>query len=185
MAKTEDGEDKARSWFAADAVGSYVAVGGLVIGLVTAIVGVATYYDQSRKDAATREFEAKKPFFERQMTFYVEAMEVVGKIAASESPATEDLDLFWQIYWGRLGSVEDSQVDRAMVLFGDMIKPKLKPQDCLQIASLLLAHCVKSSWARTWQVKLDDPPEFPCTDNSFDRVVKSCQVDMRRKTKPG
>ncbi len=95
------------------------------------------------------------------MTFYVEAMETVGKIATSESPAKEDLDRFWQLYWGRLGSVEDSQVDRAMVLFGNMIEPKLMPQRCLRIASLLLAHCVKSSWARTWQVKLDDPPEYP------------------------
>jgi hypothetical protein len=66
----------------------------------------------------------KKPFFEKQMTFYVDAMETVSKLANSDPTEAGVVDHFWEIYWGRLAAVEDTQVDRAMVIFGKNLTAK-------------------------------------------------------------
>jgi hypothetical protein len=97
-------------------------------------------------------------------------METVSKIATSTSPAKDDVDHFWTIYWGRLGAVEDKNVDRAMVLFGKKLTNK-SSADCLKNNSLLLAHCVKQSWADTWNVNLSPPTELPCNEPSFELVA--------------
>jgi hypothetical protein len=78
-----------------------------------------------------------------------------------------------------MGAVEDRGVDRAMVLFGDKLteREKLKRAGgktmeprCLQLASLVLAHCVKKSWEQTWRVSLGDTPEMPCEESSLAAV---------------
>jgi hypothetical protein len=155
-----------------DYVPAYAAVIGIVVGLTTAIVGVASYREQARKDLATRDFESKKPFFDKQIEFYVDAMETVSKIAVSESPTKDDIVHFWTIYWGRLAAVEDEDVDKAMVIFGKKLDSK-SPAKCLQDNALLLAHCVKKSWENTWKVPLGEPPELPCNAQSF-QIVDRC-----------
>jgi hypothetical protein len=141
-----------------------------LVALVT-IIAVRTYSYQSTKDIENRTFEAKKPFFEKQTAFYVDAMQTVSKIANSTTPSDEDLSHFWQLYWDALAAVEDNRVDRAMVIFGQRLSdtPPASKQ-CLTRLSLLLAHCVQQSWADTWHVRLDKPPELPCTDESFASV---------------
>jgi hypothetical protein len=165
---------KRSSWI--ESAPSYAAAFGIIFGAITAMLGVASYReqvassrDQADKELAARVFEAQKPFFEKQTEFYVEAMETVSKIATSASPAKDDLDHFWALYWGRLAAVEDTNVDHAMVVFGNKLKSGA-PQMCLQQSSLLLAHCVKQSWADTWKVQLSLPPEVPCGDQSFNGV---------------
>ena len=144
-----------------------------VVGVATAVVGVATFRETARKDLDTKNFEAQKPFFEKQIEFYVDAMETVSKIATSTSPAKDDVDHFWTIYWGRLAAVEDAKVDSAMVLFGQKLMNKSSTAECLKKNSLLLAHCVKQSWADTWKVTLGAPAELPCDELSFAQV-KDC-----------
>src|SRR5262245_34000454 len=156
------------------------AVGGVLVAVVTAWLGIETYARDrdarayaANKDLQSRTLEAKKPFYEKQIAFYVDAMNVASKLATSPAPNNDDIELFWQLYWGRLAAVEDTKVDEAMVLFGDLLNAKAGIS-CLRSASLLLAHCVRQSWADTWGVKLGDPPESPCTPESFSGL-KSCK----------
>jgi hypothetical protein len=163
---TDETEEERCSWFGIESAPSYAAIGGVIVGFATALLALASYYSQSNKDIATRILEAKKPFFEKQMAFYVDATETASKIAVSNSPDPDNINHFWQIYWGRLASVEDKDVDRAMVVFGEQIDAKA-PAKCLKNTSLLLAHCIKQSWEATWEVKLAPSPEFPCVNDSF------------------
>src|SRR5262245_10204658 len=101
-------------------------------------------------------------------------MNAVSKIANSSPPTEADLDVFWQLYWGRLGAVEDPKVEQVMVIFGALLKAKAGPA-CLQSASLLLAHCVRQSWSDTWGVDLGKPfVELPCASESF-RSAQNCR----------
>jgi len=87
---------------------SYTAIGGILIAAVTAWVSFANYSSQYKKDVDTRALAAKKPFLDKQMEFYVDAVETASKIATDDVASGEDISHFWKIYWGRLGSVEDS-----------------------------------------------------------------------------
>jgi hypothetical protein len=158
------------SWV--DSLPSFTAIGGILIAAVAAWVSIAAYLETGKKDADTSSRESKKPFFDKQMDFYVDALETVSKIAIAGKPSETDLQHFEQIYWGHLGAVEDRFVDRSMVAFRNRLKGNA-PQQCLEDASLLLAHCVKKSWETTWDVKLGAPPEFPCEEQSF-RTVDEC-----------
>lgn len=176
---TDEVEEERSSWFGIEAAPLYAAIVGALVGLLTAIVAVGTYYYQSTKDIETRTFEAKKPFFEKQTARYVDAMETVSRIAKSTTPSQGDLSHFWQLYWGPLAAVEGIHVDNVMVIFGKRLgdNPPAR-KECLTRISLLLAHCVKQSWSDTWHVPLDRPPELPCTDESFPKSfaeVSACK----------
>lgn len=158
------------SWI--DSLPSYTAIGGILIAALAAYVSIATYLETSKKDADTSSRESKKPFFDKQIEFYADALETASKIAIADKPAETDVQRFEQIYWGRLGAVEDVYVDRAMVAFRKILKSNA-PQYCLKNASLLLAHCVKKSWEITWDVSLGAPPEFPCEEDSF-KAIDQC-----------
>jgi hypothetical protein len=191
LAKTVEVEAESMSWIGLEALTTYLTIGGVVVGLGCVLEGVLTYDEQVEKEAKSRAFEARKPFFERQATFFTEAMQVVGKLATSERPEGEDLDLFWHLYWGRLAAVEGAKVDRAMTVVGKIIGTRSGPgkvsdaawmperRQCLQKASLLLAHCIKASWEQTWNVSLERSLEFPCEEGSF-QAVERCQMSLSR-----
>jgi hypothetical protein len=101
---TDEVEEERSSWI--ESAPSYTAIVSAFVGLVTIIVAFGTYRNQSAKDIETRTFEAKKPFFEKQMALYVDATETVSRIAGSSVPKPEDLTRFWQLYWGPLAAVE-------------------------------------------------------------------------------
>jgi hypothetical protein len=162
----------------AESIASIATVLGIIVALVTAVVGVLSYRATTRNDDAARTLESKKPFYERQIAIYVDAMDAASRIATHGESAPADVDKFEQLFWGRMGAVEDEDVDKAMVLFRTKLAEReeqkqggkpLAPK-CLQLASLLLAHCVKKSWASTWKVTLTDPPELPCGGESFKSI---------------
>jgi hypothetical protein len=166
---TDEIEEDRSSWI--ESAPSFAAIVGALVGLLTVIVAVGTYFDQNGKGIKTRQFEAKKPFFEKQTALYVDAMDTVSRIASSNVPLPADLNHFWQLYWGPLAAVEDKNVDRAMVIVGQHLgenPPATK--ECLTNISLLLAHCVKQSWSDTWLVALEPSPELPCNPESFATV---------------
>lgn len=128
----------------------------LLAVLVTAIFGLVQY-------RATREEEFRKTFWEAQRRVYDEALSAVAAIAAAKNLATTKAQqaTFWSLYWGRMAGVEDWAVERAMIGFGEMLRDKDCDPKCfetpagehhtrLQGAALDVAHCVRSSLARTW-----------------------------------
>jgi hypothetical protein len=67
-----------------ESITSAATVAGIVVGLITAGLGVASYYQTNRNNFEARSFESKKPFFEKQSEFYVDAMETASKIATAK-----------------------------------------------------------------------------------------------------
>jgi hypothetical protein len=164
---TRESEEARASIF--DRATSIATTVGILIGLITAIGTVYNYKIQAEHDLSVRERESKKLFYEKQATLYFKAVDTVGKIANAKSPNKPDIDEFWLLYWGSLGTVEDNAVDEAMVAFGELLN-RNAGRDCLQQASLLLSHCVKKSLEASWNVSLGAPPELPCERASFKEV---------------
>lgn len=191
LEKTVEVEAESMTWIGLESLPTYIALGGVILGLGCALEGVLTFDEQVELEAKSRAFEAKRPFFERQAAFFTEAMQVVGKLATSERPEGEDLDQFWHLYWGRLAAVEGANVDRAMTVIGRIIGTRGAPgkisdaawtperRQCLQKTSLLLAHCIKASWEQTWNVSLQRNLEYPCEEASF-QTVERCQQSLPR-----
>jgi hypothetical protein len=160
-------ERQETSWL--DSLPSFTAIGGILIAAIAAWVSIASYLETSKKDAVASSRASKKSFFDKQLEFYVDAVETASKIAIEDKPDKTDVQHLEQIYWGHLGAVEDIYVDPAMVIFREKLMQNA-PQKCLKPASLLLAHCVKRSWELTWDVSLGAPTELPCEEQSFAQI---------------
>jgi hypothetical protein len=101
-------------------------------------------FNQERLDAVTR--EAAKPFWEKQLQVYLQAADAAAEIAVqTDAGKAKDAQiLFWKLYWGSMGCVEDvtlatastkkkqpdqgnneskpkSEVEAAMVAFGNAL----------------------------------------------------------------
>ncbi|HEY1797230.1 MAG TPA: hypothetical protein VGG57_14055 [Stellaceae bacterium] len=148
---------------------SFSTIFGIAVALITVMGTLINYHYQHERDLDVRDREIKKIFYENQSKLYMSATDTVAKIASNITPSQVDVEKFWTLYWGSLATVEDTDVDSAMVEFGKLLNRKAE-QHCLQAASLLLAHCVKQSFSKTWRVDLPQPPEFPCTQDSFNSV---------------
>lgn len=106
-----------------------------------------------------REFEARKPFVQKQFDLYIETAAVVGRLTTLD-PKSEDWAKnsirFWQLYWTELSLVEDRGVELGMVRFGEALTayhrdPQTQPD--LQQASLSLAHALRDSIRDSWRVQ--------------------------------
>ena len=103
--------------------------------------------DESKRYADSRRIEATRPFLELQLKLYTEAALVTAKIATA-SGAPKDIDRFWQLYTGELALVEDPEVAKAMIAFGDALKAN--KQASLSGLAVTLAHKMRESLARSW-----------------------------------
>jgi hypothetical protein len=136
-----------------------------VLGTVVAFLwGVYTYQDTANKQlererleseryAETRRIEATKPFLERQLVLYTDAAQAAATLATSgdEAEKAKARKRFWELYWGELALVENSDVEAAMVSFGRGLREG-GDQDELQQLSLGLAHACRNSLALSWNV---------------------------------
>lgn len=146
------GEDGAR---AVDALCKIIATIGLVIGggwsLVTYLLG--------RKDQAkTAAIEAKKPFNEKRLERYIEAVSAAATIATStdEKETDEAKKHFWCLYWGELALFEDTDVERAMVQLGKALERENESMHELKGLALALAHACRDSLGRSWSVDVSE-----------------------------
>lgn len=119
---------------------------------------------QQRTDAerlsATRRIEATKPFLERQLKLYTEASQVAAAIATTSDNAARGkaVNRFWQLYWGELALVENTEVEAAMVAFGAGLNNKASPSE-LQQLSLTLAHACRFSLDKSWGIHAWSEPD--------------------------
>src|SRR5262249_49243708 len=82
------------------------------IGIFVGAIWIAyTYFD-------TRTRELRKPYDEKQLTFYADAVKAVAHLAtvAEDDEAKQDgsITRFWELYWGELPLVESDEVRRGM-----------------------------------------------------------------------
>jgi len=134
-----------------------------VKGLV-ALVGLAGFLFGVVKYIQVQAVEAEKPYLERKLAWCEEAVETTSRISTSIQPAQEDIDRFWQMYWGVMGLIEKKSITKAMIDFGEGVA-LLAPAEAgsknddkhlrgLQGKSLALAHACRkelsSEWSPSW-----------------------------------
>lgn len=112
-----------------------------------------------------RKREAQKPFFEQQLTLYLQAADVASRVATApdaDARRTHEAN-FWSLYWGTLAVVEDvhpsrdstsRDVEGAMIRFGRLLKQDHATRGELEQGSLAIAHAVQNSIRATWDVNL-------------------------------
>lgn len=161
-------EEAARFW---DSVAKMITAVGLVAGGLWAAWKYFAARQRERqldRDARTKEIqlaqekaksaevEARKPFSEKQLELYFQAVEAASLLATlpKSHPAYGAVSSdFWKLYWGALALVEDQLVANAMFNFGEAAKGDAPP-DLLQGYALKLAHACRDSLAESWKVSL-------------------------------
>lgn len=125
--------------------------------------GIYTYQDNAKqqlraqvaeheKTAETRRIEATKPFLDRQLELYTEAIQVTATIATStdEEELADATMRFQELYWGELALVERTDVAAAMVAFHTELTVNGGERGELQRLSLDLAHACRDELADSW-----------------------------------
>lgn len=135
-------------------LGAMIALGGFLWGMFT-------YFDARKREAETRRIEAMKPFLERQLQLYTEATQIAATLATVMADSIEDKTMrrFWELYWGELALVENAEVEKAMVRFGQGLQNGYNKAE-LQQLSLKLAHACRESLAISWGVNLWATPRY-------------------------
>jgi hypothetical protein len=128
-------------------ISGVVAIGGAAIAF-RAQTQVAAYqqdFDLLRLQLE-QQHERQRPFLERQLQHYFEASAAASKAAILPDGADRSaaVQKFWQLYWGPLAVVEDSEVERAMFNFGTALRSESE-RAALQQFSLELAHACRGS----------------------------------------
>jgi hypothetical protein len=92
--------------------------------LIGAVVGIGTYYQARRREYTVQVRESQKPFLERQLQYYFEAIKVSSQVATYQTgDKFEDAKRrFWEVYWGELSIVETADVEKYMVLIGETLR---------------------------------------------------------------
>ena len=128
--------------------------------------GIWTYQDTARRELAqqatadrqfgeTRRIEATKPYLERQLQLYTEAVEVTAGLAVASPKERLTLEpRFWKLYWGKLALVEDEDVAGAMVRMGEILLDPEATQEQISQAALDIAHACRNDIAEAWNVDL-------------------------------
>ena len=129
-------------------IGAVVALGGLALGIVNYLATV-------RRDAETRNLEARKTYLTRQLDLYTDATRAAAKLATMPPDSAEYLKArarFWELYWGELSMVENREVEAAMKGMGDCLNRQGGVCPRLTQHSLDLAHACRRSLAESWGI---------------------------------
>ena len=185
----ESPSHEARAWFDSKTIETVSKIILALIAVLGFIWGVYKYMDSRERQlerhedalerqAETRRIEATRPYLERQLRLYTEATQVAARIAtkgyalgqrdSKASPSASRyhgstfdnaVARFWELYWGELALVEDKEVEKAMVEYGQALRDKA-PTEKLQEKSLALAHACRDSLASSWGVKEWKSPTY-------------------------
>ena len=163
-------EAASRFWSAIFAAATTIAlIGGGIYSLVE-------YFDSRQKERRTyefqvkvAEFEARKPFYSKQLDLCLEAAGAAATIAVTKDPKKkqEALENFWRLYWGPLGMVENQGVATAMVSYGQCLNGSCDGKR-LEFLSLDIAHSCRNAISSTWELDLptvQDRPAIPKSKN--------------------
>lgn len=131
-----------------------------LVALIGVPIGLWQYFEKA-------ENEYRRPLWEKQLNYYLEATRAAATIAtlrtdSSELGKTEFFKAkirFWELYYGELVVVEDPSVSQAMVNFGKCLRD-YEVEGCdqrqLQKLSLDLAKVCRNSVSASWKQPLGD-----------------------------
>ncbi|WP_341368431.1 hypothetical protein [Yoonia sp. BS5-3] len=142
-----------------------------MIAVIGLIAGIFQFIHVQSIAAAT-------PFLQKKLLWCEEAVDTAARIATSETPEQPDLQRFWQLYWGKMGLIENETVKAAMIRFGASLTAldlsyqspdaansddakAFAPEnvianaseDSLQDQSLALAHACRDELSREWSAR--------------------------------
>ncbi len=170
---------------------TFIKAGSAITGIATVAISAAVFLAQRYQSIQDFERETKRPFIEQQFKLYGEAVAVASRLArAAEQgqrpPPEEDLQRFWELYWGPLAMVEDSRVEEAMVVFGRSLEDYdggigNKCSKMLNQASLALAHRARQSLEQQWGVELVTSENLERRHEEGKNLRDACGEDRDRK----
>lgn len=124
-----------------------------VIAAIGVLAGLYQYLQ-------TQSINAARPHLERQLAWCEEAVEKAAAIATAETPSPTDVARFWQMYWGVMGLIEDSEIERTMEAFGSALDPEMARPEApvavegdtvnLKRRALAIARACRQTLAREW-----------------------------------
>jgi hypothetical protein len=136
-----------------DVVLKTVAALGLAVG---GVIGVGEFLNSAARDS-------QKPFLEKQLAFCAEASSAAATFATAAEPSAraKAKDLFLDLYWGRLGIVEDVRVASAMIAYKTkVIDIRGSTAEAPQFA-LNIAHACRDLSLAAWRIKLPESVQLP------------------------
>ncbi|WP_428671799.1 hypothetical protein [Reyranella sp.] len=130
------------------------ASAAIFAGVLTVASGIWVNWD-------TQKQANRRPFLEKQLALCFEVSDASARLATETDPVKwrEAQAVFWRLYWGPLGIVEDQAVKNAMMALGGVvprpgaIAPTL-PMSQLESLSLQLAHAARDLVLNSWNVEL-------------------------------
>ncbi|MCH8810027.1 MAG: hypothetical protein IH993_09385 [Proteobacteria bacterium] len=169
-----------------------IKAGSAITAISTVAISAFVFLTQRVQSIQDFERETKRPFIEQQFKLYGEAVAVASRLArAAEQgqrpPPEEDLQRFWELYWGPLAMVEDFRVELAMVVFGRSLEDyaggiSTECSRMLNKASLALAHRARQSLEEQWGVELVTSENIERQDKEFEDLLDACGEDRDRSS---
>lgn len=118
----------------------------MIVKTVTALVAVCGLVFGIVKFIQVQQIEASKPFLEKKLEWCEEAVEMASSIANAKGDSQDQEQRFWELYWGVMGLVENQDVLKAMVEYGQALETRAD----LKHKALAIAHACRSEMARDW-----------------------------------
>jgi len=138
--------------------------------------------EQQKQATTARYFEARKPFYDKQLGLYFEAARVGGLLATLDPASPEwttNKARFYALYWSELSMVEDRSVEASMVNVERtlrMFAASTVDHQAVRRQAYCLAHSLKNSISTTWKVDFNPanlpevPAEAPLRDGCNETV---------------
>jgi hypothetical protein len=130
-------------------IAAYVTMFTAIIGI---IISVLNYKIGKEKEALSRKIEASKPFLELRQKLYLEGLHNASILASPDLHTDEEIKnakkRFYQLYWGELSLVEESEVESNMILIASSLESG-KLED-IKNATYKLSHSMRNSLSKSW-----------------------------------
>lgn len=132
--------------------------------IVGVIISVLSFNAARRVEAQTREAEAAKPFLELRQKLYLEAVQVAAVLTNQELHSEQEIakakSRFRDLYIAELSLVEGFGVEQGMVGLAAEVDPELTELNDQQLAAYNLAHALRNSLVKSWNLNetlVDNP----------------------------
>ncbi|SFF07433.1 hypothetical protein SAMN05518672_11577 [Chitinophaga sp. CF118] len=133
-------------------IGSFITVISVVVGIV---ISVMNFRIAKEKEAESRKIEAAKPFLELRQKLYLDALNNASILASKDLHTEEEVakakKRFSELYWGELSLIEESEIEGMMMAVARAENLTDDPTPT-QIATYNLAHTMRESLTKSWQV---------------------------------
>ena len=128
------------------------------------ILELKKYYDQRRDEERRQQIEASKPFLQLRQERYMEIVHIAGVLANPRDHTAREIAAakkrFAELYVAELSMVEAQSVEGNMMALARAVDPSLANLTDAQNAAYHLAHALRDSLIKSWQVSdtvVDNP----------------------------